>query len=104
MRMKKLLLALPLLLVVGLLFVELPVGNTSSSTTVTNSPTPTTQNNSSVEQTPTQTKSVTNLPSQNSKLKPTSNTKIDIGGKKTKHSNEDGNESGEDEGNEEDDD
>ena len=104
MRMKKLLLALPLLLVVGLLFVELPVGNSSSSTTVTNSPTPASQNSESVAPSPAQTKSVTNTPSQNSKLKPSSNTKIDIGGKKAKHSNDDGNESGEHEGNEEDDD
>jgi hypothetical protein len=90
--MKKFLLALPLFLVVGLLFVELPNGNSvpAGSTAVSVSSTP--------QVTPTaEPVQLTSATTQNiAPAKPTKS-KIDIGGKKPKHSTEDeGNESEED--------
>ena len=100
--MRKLLLALPLFLVVGLLFVELPVGNSSPSNV---SPTTSTPQASSVPVPNPSTESSNSTPSTPQNLAPSkpAKTKIDIGGgKKPKHSNDD--ESGEHEGFGEDDD
>jgi len=94
--MKKVLLALPLFLVVGLLFVELPVGNSSPKHVLpsTSAPTPVAE--------PLQT---TAANPQNFGLSKPAKSKIEIsGGKKPKHSNDDENESGEHEGFGEDDD
>jgi hypothetical protein len=86
--MKKFLLALPLFLVVGLLFVELPNGSSApaGSTAVSVSATP--QVTPTAE--PVQSTSVT--PQNISPAKP-KKSKVDIGGKKPKHSNDEGNES-----------
>jgi hypothetical protein len=98
--MKRILLALPLFLVVGLLFVELPVGNSSpnneSPITSTLSP----------QATPT-IEPVQSAPSTSQNIGPSkpSKSKIDIGGgTKSTHSNDDDNEFGEHEGFGEDDD
>ena len=98
--MRKILLALPLLLVVGLLFVELPVGNSSPKNVSPTTSTLTPQATPSVET----VQSASATPQNIGPIKP-SKSKIDIGGgKKAKHSNDDGNESGEHEGFGEDDD
>lgn len=100
--MRKLLLALPLFLVVGLLFVELPVGNSSPSNV---SPS-TTSPQASPAAEPAQSVQPTPATPQNLGSNKPNKSKIDIGGgKKPKHSNDDDdNESGEHEGFGEDDD
>lgn len=82
--MKRFLLALPLLLVVGLLFVELPVGNSSPNNDAPVTATPTPQSTPTIE-------SIVPAPSKTQKIAPAkpSKTKIDIGGKKANHSNDD---------------
>ena len=97
--MRKILLALPLFLVVGLLFVELPVGNSSPNNVSSTTSTLTPQATPSAE-------AVQSAPATSQNIGPSkpSKSKIDIGGgNKPKHSNDDG-EAGEHEGFGEDDD